>query len=132
MLWHLEIHPAPGYPDLVGKRLSVEAAESGIPGPWTIAASRGFLVEGTLRQEDIDRAARQVLADPVVESFQIRPVPSPAVADRSVVHVLPRPGVTDPEAESALRCCASSASPWRECEPSAATGSTGRPNNCRA
>ena len=101
MLWHLEIHPAPGYPDLVGKRLSVEAAESGIPGPWTIAASRGFLVEGTLRQEDIDRAARQVLADPVVESFQIRPVPSPAVADRSVVHVLPRPGVTDPEAESA-------------------------------
>ncbi|MGZ3317173.1 MAG: phosphoribosylformylglycinamidine synthase subunit PurS, partial [Isosphaeraceae bacterium] len=101
MLWHLEIHPAPGYPDLVGKRLSVEAAESGIPGPWTIAASRGFLVEGTLRQEDIDRAARQVLADPVVESFQIRPVPSPDVADRSVVHVLPRPGVTDPEAESA-------------------------------
>ena len=101
MLWHLEIHPAPGYPDLVGKRLSVEAAESGIPGPWTIAASRGFLVEGTLRQEDIDRAARQVLADPVVESFQIRPVPSPAVADRPVVHVLPRPGVTDPEAESA-------------------------------
>src|SRR5208337_2691858 len=101
MLWHLEIHPAPGYPDLVGKRLSVEAAESGIAGPWTIAASRGFLVEGTLCQEDIDRAARQVLADPVVESFQIHPVPSPAVADRSVVHVLPRPGVTDPEAESA-------------------------------
>ena len=101
MLWHLEIHPAPGSPDLVGKRLSVEAAESGIPGPWTIAASRGFLVEGTLRQEDIDRAARQVLVDPVVESFQIRPVPSPAVADRPVVHVLPRPGVTDPEAESA-------------------------------
>src|SRR5271157_3877367 len=101
MLWHLEIHPAHGYPDLVGKRLSVEAAESGIAGPWTIAASRGFLVEGTLRQEDIDRAARQVLADPVVESFQIHPVPSPAVADRSVVHVLPRPGVTDPEAESA-------------------------------
>ena len=62
MLWHLEIHPAHGYPDQVGKRLSVEAAESGIPGPWTIAASRGFLVEGTLRQEDIDRAARQVQA----------------------------------------------------------------------
>ena len=73
MLWHLEIHPAPGYPDLAGKRLSVEAAESGIPGPWTIAASRGFLIEGTLRQDDLDRAARQVLVDPVVETFQIRP-----------------------------------------------------------
>jgi len=102
MLWHLEIHPAPGHPDLVGKRLSVEAAESGIPGPWTISASRGFLVEGTLSLEDLARAGREVLADPVVESFQVRPVPSYAVADQSVVHVLPRPGVTDPEAESAL------------------------------
>ncbi len=102
MLWHLEIRPAPGHPDLAGKRLSLEAAESGVPGDWTIAASRGFLLEGLHREEDIERAARQVLADPVVESFQVHRVPTPAVGDRSVVHVLPRPGVTDPEAESAL------------------------------
>src|SRR6516165_6057454 len=101
MLWHLEIHPAPGHPDLVGKRLSVEATESGIPGPWEISASRGFLVEGSLAQGEIEQAARQVLVDPVVESYQIRRVPSGSLAERAIVHVLPRPGVTDPEAESA-------------------------------
>src|SRR5208283_4122248 len=102
MLWHLEIRPASGQPDLVGNRLSIEAAESGIPGPWKIAARRGFLLEGLLDQEDIDRATRQVLADPVVESFRISPVPAQTLADGAVVHVLPRPGVTDPEGESAL------------------------------
>ncbi len=101
MLWHLEIHPAPGRPDLAGKRLSIEAAEAGIPGSWTITASRGFLVEGSLGLEAIERAARQLLADPVVEAFRVHPVPSPDEDGVPVVHVLPRPGVTDPEADSA-------------------------------
>jgi phosphoribosylformylglycinamidine synthase len=103
MLWHLEIGPAPQHPDLVGKRLSAEASESGIPGPWTIEATRGFLVEGDLTEDDLARAARSVLTDPVVESFWLRSVPSPDREGPAVVHVLPRPGVTDPEAESALR-----------------------------
>jgi phosphoribosylformylglycinamidine synthase len=102
MLWHLEIQPSPGCPDLVGKRLAVEAVESGIPGPWAISASRGFLIEGDLEPDALDRAARQVLVDPVVESFQVRPVRSAGPGKDRVVHVLPRPGVTDPEAESAL------------------------------
>ena len=102
MLWHLEIQPAPGHPDLAGNRLSLEAAESGIPGPWTISASRGFLIEGTLSRDDLDRAARQVLVDPVVETFQLHPARSAGEAGHAVVHVLPKPGVTDPEAESAL------------------------------
>ena len=102
MLWHLEIQPAPGHPDLAGNRLSLEAAESGIPGDWTISASRGFLIEGTLSRDDLDRAAGQVLVDPVVETFKAHPARSPAEGDRTVVHVLPKPGVTDPEAESAL------------------------------
>ncbi|HKM52101.1 MAG TPA: phosphoribosylformylglycinamidine synthase subunit PurL [Isosphaeraceae bacterium] len=102
MLWHLEIGPAPEHPDLAGKRLSAEASEYGIAGPWTIAASRGFVVEGDLTQDDLARAASGVLTDPVVESFGVRPVPSPEPEGLTLVHVLPRPGVTDPEAESAL------------------------------
>ncbi|MGO9597181.1 MAG: AIR synthase-related protein, partial [Isosphaeraceae bacterium] len=102
MLWHLEIGPAPEQADLAGKRLSAEASEYGIAGPWTIAASRGFVVEGDLTQDDLARAASGVLTDPVVESFRVRPVPSPEPEGLTLVHVLPRPGVTDPEAESAL------------------------------
>ncbi len=102
MLWHLEIYPSPGHPDLAGKRLSDEAAESGLPGPWSIAARRGFLIEGTLGSAELERAARSVLVDPVVESFQINTAEPATGEARTLVHVMPKPGVTDPEAESAL------------------------------
>jgi phosphoribosylformylglycinamidine synthase len=101
MLWHLEIGPSPGRPDLVGKRLTVEAAESGLPAPWSISASRGFLIEGSLTLSELTKAAQQVLVDPVVETFQVRAAHSPAKGDAALVHVMPKPGVTDPEADSA-------------------------------
>ncbi|WP_165224605.1 phosphoribosylformylglycinamidine synthase subunit PurL [Aquisphaera insulae] len=102
MLWHLEIRPSPGRDDLAGRRLAHEAADSGIPGLWDIAVSRGFLIEGPLGREDVERAAREVLVDPVVESFRIHPDGDGSPTSEKIVHVLPRPGVTDPEAESAL------------------------------
>ncbi len=40
-IWHIEIQPAPGEDDHLGDRLTREAAELGIPGPWTILASSG-------------------------------------------------------------------------------------------
>ncbi|QEH37013.1 Phosphoribosylformylglycinamidine synthase subunit PurL [Aquisphaera giovannonii] len=109
MLWHLEIRPAPGRPDLAGLRLAHEAADIGIAGPWHLAVSRGFLIEGPLGRDAVDRAARQVLVDPVVEAYAIHPGGDGQGGDRhgngsggAVVHVLPKAGVTDPEAESAL------------------------------
>ncbi len=110
MLWHLQIDPAPGRPDRAGLRIAADAADLGLPGPWAVAASRGFLIEGDLSPADLDRAARSVLADAVVETYAVRPAGAPAergAAARepgpgTVVHVLPQPGVTDPEAESAL------------------------------
>jgi phosphoribosylformylglycinamidine synthase len=102
MLWHLQIDPAPGRVDRAGRQIAADAAELGLPGPWAVAASRGFLVEGGLGREDLDRAAREVLADPIVETYAIRPASEAVDGRGTVVHVLPKPGVTDPEAESAL------------------------------
>jgi phosphoribosylformylglycinamidine synthase II len=102
MLWHIEIGPAQGHSDHVGERLATEAVELGLAGPWTIRASRGFLVEGAISEEEVRRAARDVLSDPVVEAVAIRPVGAPGDGPSAVVNVLPKPGVTDPEAESAL------------------------------
>ncbi len=73
----------------------------GLPGPWKIRAGRGFLIEGAVSQDRIETAARSLLVDPVVETFEIRPCRSPFSGPETVVHVLPKPGVTDPEAESA-------------------------------
>ena len=73
MLWHLQIHPAPGRPDVTGGRVASEALEIGLPGPWRVESSRGFLIEGSLSSGDVQRAAAAVLADPVAETFAVRP-----------------------------------------------------------
>jgi phosphoribosylformylglycinamidine synthase len=101
MLWHLQIEPAAGRADLDGERIAAEAADRGLPGRWRIATLRGFLVEGALTADELERAARSVLVDPVVERFTIRPSDHAPEAEAAVVHVLPRPGVTDPEGDSA-------------------------------
>src|SRR4051812_28987821 len=102
MLWHLQIDPAPGRDDRAGRQVVSDAAELGLPGAWSVAASRGFLVEGGLSRDDLDRAARGVLADTAVETYAIRPASEAVNGIGTTVHVLPKPGVTDPEAESAL------------------------------
>jgi phosphoribosylformylglycinamidine synthase len=104
MLWHIQIEPDPGQVDHVGERLALEAAELGISGPWAIRASRGFLVEGDLSEADVRRLAAEVLRDLVVEVATARPARDSGRTEdgSSIVHVSPKPGVTDPEAESAL------------------------------
>ena len=102
MLWHIQIEPAPGHADRLGDRLALEAVESGLAGPWAIRAGRGFLIEGAISENELERAARDVLVDPVVEIHTIRPAGARWVGPGRVVHVMPKPGVTDPEAESAL------------------------------
>ena len=101
-LWHLQIDPAAGRADAEGRRLAADAADLGLPGPWRISASRGFLVEGALGRDDLRRAAEAVLADPVAETFAVRLPEDRDAEGLTLVHVLPKPGVTDPEAESAL------------------------------
>ncbi len=103
MLWHLQIDPAQGRSDLEGRRVAADAAELGLSGPWTVKASRGFLIEGSLSAGDVARAARDLLADPVVETYSVRRSNHNPEGPGTTVHVLPRPGVTDPEGESAER-----------------------------
>jgi len=101
-LWHIRINPAPGQTDRHGQRLAAQAIESGLPGPWSLSTSRGFLIEGEISATELDRAARLVLVDPVIETYTIRPSQAGFDETGTVVGVMPKPGVTDPEAASAL------------------------------
>jgi phosphoribosylformylglycinamidine synthase II len=102
MLWHIQIETAPDHVERIGARLALEAVEAGLAGPWSIRASRGFLIEGDVAEPELDWSARSLLVDPVVEVFTIRPAKARWSGPGRVVHVMPRPGVTDPEAENAL------------------------------
>ena len=102
MLWHVRIQPSPEHPDRLGERLAAEAVESGLAGPWSVESSRGFLIEGAIPREELERVARDVLVDPVVEVYKISPSNTPSNGSGAIVHVMPKPGVTDPEGSSAL------------------------------
>jgi phosphoribosylformylglycinamidine synthase len=109
MLWHIQISPAPGSFDHEGRRVEREAAELHLPGPWSVSAARGFLVQGRIDSALVKQLAESLLADPVVETFVARPCTgarstqsAPADGRPVEIHVLPKAGVTDPEGESAL------------------------------
>ncbi|MCA9192954.1 MAG: phosphoribosylformylglycinamidine synthase subunit PurL [Planctomycetales bacterium] len=76
----------------------------------SISAAHGFLLQGDLSAEQVQRAADLLLADSITESTTIAEVgdgilnlaPS-NIAFRHLVHVLPKPGVMDPVALSTLQ-----------------------------
>ncbi|HEY2414198.1 MAG TPA: phosphoribosylformylglycinamidine synthase subunit PurL [Pirellulaceae bacterium] len=122
-LWEVDIHPAAGEPDLLARAATSEAKDLGLPA-FTAHAARGFLVQGQITQQQIDRIAHELLTDLVVEhpvvgkpgnvgpllrkglTHQTAPnlaADNSATDDSStLIHILPKPGVTDPVAASTL------------------------------
>lgn len=106
-LWEVDIHPAPGQPDLIAQHVASQAADVGLPHDLKLTAARGFLIQGDLTREQIDRLATELLGDSVVETTVVAKIGDAVLAqspDASrtarLVHVLPKPGVTDQVAAS--------------------------------
>ncbi len=118
-LWEVDIHPTPDQPDLLGRAIASQAADLGL-GSLKLHAARGFLVQGEFDERQIQQIAHELLADLVVEQPVIARVGEASLinlpANRldgtaaqrfsQIVHVLPKPGVTDPVAESTQRAIA--------------------------
>ena len=119
-------------PDRLGDRLALEAARVGPRRPLVDSRQSWFLDRREISEAELERAARDVLVDPVVETHTIRPSRAGWEGPGTVVHVMPKPGVTDPEAESALALCAVSITPSPTSARSVPTGSKDRPRACRA
>jgi phosphoribosylformylglycinamidine synthase II len=106
-LWQIELRPAPGQPDRLAEKVLDSARDLGFADSLKIAACRGFLLQGELVQGEVLEIAAGLLAEPVVERFQIGLVGAEkfnqSLENLSTwVYVLSLPGVTDPEADSAL------------------------------
>jgi phosphoribosylformylglycinamidine synthase len=107
MLWEVDIYPAEGQEDRAARQIAAEAADLGLARDLAVTAGAGFLIQGELTRVDVERLARLLLADGVVERFCVGAVGDSALTNlpvgRShVVHVLPKPGVMDPVAQSTL------------------------------
>jgi phosphoribosylformylglycinamidine synthase II len=106
MLWEVDVVSKDASGDHAARAVVAGAADLGIAGCTQARTAAGWLIEGDLTAADVERLAATVLADPVTESFTAAAVDAPACPSGpaglpTVVRVLPRPGVTDPAAETA-------------------------------
>ena len=116
MLWEIDIYPCAGEADRKGNEVMADAADLGISGRLQVTTAHGYLVQGDLDESQVRLLAEQLFTDAVVEQYVIAKVgdekllaplgKNGAVADAVLVYVLPKPGVTDNVAESAMKAIA--------------------------
>ena len=117
MLWEIDIYPAQGQPDLIGDQVAADVADLGLGENVAVSAARGYLVQAPLDRPEVMRIADELLADRIVERTVVAPVGDAALceapkgqegnrSERCMVYVLPKPGVMDPVAQSALAAIA--------------------------
>ncbi len=105
-LWQIDILPVDGQPNRIANEILSNALDLQLPSSLRVIAARGFLLQGSIAEPDAEKIAHDLLVEPVVETALLAAVGdsllSQAPGDRmQLVYVLPLPGVTDPEAESA-------------------------------
>ena len=104
-LWEIDIYPTDSQPDREAERVAAEAAELGVATDLRLKTARGFLLEGRLTPDQVLSIAEQLLADAVVEKTVVAQVGDPVLSSSEnghsqLVHVIPKPGVMDPVAQS--------------------------------
>ena len=114
-LWEIDIHPATGQVDRLGQTVANRATELGFVELESVHTARGFLLEGNLNEAAANRLATELFADGIVERTLVAPVGDPRLGQHPVsegrpagalVHVMLKPGVMDPVAQSALAAIA--------------------------
>lgn len=95
-------------PDGRAAALLTQIAQLGIDRVAGVQVSDLYFVRGTLAPQDVDRLARELLADPVVEEYTFQSIEQPDVGPTQLPGVSPavevgfHPGVTDPVARHLL------------------------------
>jgi phosphoribosylformylglycinamidine synthase len=136
MLWEVDIYPAEGQPNRLAAQVAGDAADLGLAAELAVTAAYGYLIQGELSGDQVRRIADGLLADRVVERTVAAPVgdavlaqlPAGLAPERTphaprdgarhaerdeyggggpwLVHVLPKPGVMDPVAQSVVAAIA--------------------------
>jgi phosphoribosylformylglycinamidine synthase subunit PurSL len=111
MLWEVDIYAVEGQPDLGATDVAAVAAELHLVHDLAVTSARGYLIQGSIDRDQVVRIAGELLADRVVERTVVAPVGDAALTQLPAgrahwIHVLPKPGVMDPVAQSAMEAIA--------------------------
>jgi phosphoribosylformylglycinamidine synthase subunit PurSL len=111
MLWEVDIYAAEGQPDIGAADVTAAAAELHLGANLAVTSVRGYLIQGDFDRGQVTRIADELLADRVVERTVVAPVGDAALnalpgGCTHWIHVLPKPGVMDPVAQSAMAAIA--------------------------
>ncbi|MFM7245578.1 MAG: phosphoribosylformylglycinamidine synthase subunit PurL [Planctomycetaceae bacterium] len=111
MLWEVDVSLRDPAGDHAAREVVAGAMELGVAGCDRVRTAAGWLIEGELTRDDVERLSATLLADPVTESFVADRVGADALMAPldglpTVVHVLPKAGVTDPAGLSAQAAAA--------------------------
>ena len=115
MDWEIEVQYRPGARDVHGQDVLGQIRDLGIGSVDAIQSARLFYLDTAAPQEDVDRLARELLTDPIVEVYRIADGEARPADDRPVVVVRRKPGVMDPVAISAQQAAADMGVPVRRC-----------------
>ncbi|MDR2115997.1 MAG: phosphoribosylformylglycinamidine synthase [Planctomycetaceae bacterium] len=132
-LWEIDIFPAPAQPDVHGQSVAQDAVDLGLSDKnteVTVKTAYGYLIQGHLDETTVAMLAEKLLADPVVECFQLSLANSTnskqqpnehshefsqehsqefsqqKYCQQKTIYVLPKPGVTDSVAENTKKIIA--------------------------
>jgi phosphoribosylformylglycinamidine synthase len=108
MIWRVDVANRTSFPDASSREAGAALREAGLEGEVEIRAGLIYLLEGELDRPAAERVARELLHDPVVQEYTLRPGAEPPVppAGTRAVLVFRRPGVMDPVEESAIKAVA--------------------------
>ncbi|MHC4917710.1 MAG: phosphoribosylformylglycinamidine synthase subunit PurS, partial [Planctomycetota bacterium] len=102
MFHRIEVALKRGRPDVAGEAIVSEARHLGVKGIESCRTVRVYVVQADWNREEAARAARELLADPVVDVFRAD-WPVLDEIDAQVLEVVLKPGVMDPVAASVAK-----------------------------
>jgi len=106
MEFEIEIRFKPGARDVHGQDVLHEVRDLGLLRIKGVESARLFYLDTAAPRADVERIARELLTDPVVEQYRISDGDRPPADSRPVVVVRRKPGVMDPVAASTLQAVA--------------------------
>ncbi len=106
MIWRVEIKEQAGVVDSVGEGLLKDIQDCGIRGIKRVNVFPVYLVDGELDYGQIERIARDLFVDPVIENYLIEPaseVRFQETTEEKIIEIAYNPGVMDPVEASTLK-----------------------------